>query len=457
MNNTMQPIAGKLNPSLSKETHWSSVISLWIAAALLGAVTSLLVWAFMKGFGWLNSLTLGTFGALPAPTGQIATALIPAIGGLLVAFLMHAWSRPDRLAAMAHVIDGVTAQGGRLNTFNGFIFILGSLIGIGFGAPVGADTPSAMIGGHIGSLVGGRLHWNENHVRALVVAGVGAGISATYFAQLAAVFFALEVVVGGFGGVLFAVPTLIAVAFSALVTFWLSGAPVQYAIPAGGLAWNWTLLLQIGAALLAALAAIVYVNLLPTLKKFWTNVRMPFWAKAGLAGLIVGIVGIWLPDIFGTGLSQMKTIFSGNIYPFSILIALLTAKIILTPNSLGAGFVGGVIGPALLIGSALGAAYGQLLVWLIPGTTLSPVVFAMIATAAMLAGTFHAPLFGAMMIFEMSGNYELLLPLLLAAAIGYGVAKPFQPGSAYTFAFKPLGVTFIPGTFQEEQRNEVKQ
>jgi H+/Cl- antiporter ClcA len=375
MNNALQPVAGKLNTNLRKETHWSSVISLWTAAALLGSVTSLLVWAFMKGFGWLNSLTLGTFGALPAPTGQIATALIPAIGGLLVAFLMHTWFHPDKLAAMAHVINGVTAQGGKLNYFNGFIFILGSLIGIGF------------------------------------------------------------------GGVLFAMPTLIAVAFSALVTFWLSGAPVQYAIPAGGRAWNWTLLLQISAALLAALAAIMYVNLLPTLKKFWTSVKMPFWAKAGLAGLMVGIAGIWLPDIFGTGLSQMKTIFDGNIYPFSILIA-------------------------QLIGSALGAAYGLLLVWLIPGTTLSPVVFAMIATAAMLAGMFHVPLFGAMMIFKMSGNYEQLLPLLFAAAIRYGVAKPFQPGSAYTFAFKPLGVTFIPGTFQEEQhpagkqystRNKIKQ
>jgi CIC family chloride channel protein len=246
------------------------------------------------------------------------------------------------------------------------------------------------------------------------------------------------------------------VAFSALVTFLLSGVPVQYAVPVGAMQWNWTLLLQIGAALLAALAAIIYVNLLPQMKKFWLNVRLPFWAKAAIAGLMVGIVAIWLPDIFGTGLSQMKTIFSGNIYPFSILIALIVAKIILTPNSLGAGFVGGVIGPALLIGSALGAAYGEILARLIPGLTLSPVAFAMIATAAMLAGTFHAPLFGAMMIFEMSGNYELLLPLLFAAAIGYGVAHRFQPGSAYTFAFKPLGVRFTPGTFQEQHLVEQK-
>jgi len=377
----------------------------------------------MKGSVLINRWTMGTFGTLPAPAGQIATALIPALGGLIVALFMHTLSRPDKLAAMAHVIDGVASQGGRLNYLNGFVFVLGSLIGIGFSAPVGADTPSAMIGGHLGSLVGGRLRWNENHVRALVVAGVGAGISATFFAQLAAVFFALEVVLGGFGGALFAVPTLIAVAVSALLTFWLSGAPVQYAIPAGALQWNWTLLLQIGVALLAALAAIIYVNLLPKMKNFWLKVKMPFWAKAMLAGLIVGIVGIWLPDIFGTGLSQMKNIFSGNIYPFPMLIALIVAKIILTPNSLRAGFVGGVIGPALLIGSALGAAYGEIAARLIPGTALSPVVFAMIATAAMLAGTFHAPLFGAMMIYEMSGNYELLLPLLFAAAIGYGVAR----------------------------------
>jgi len=448
MNEHLQ--AGTSKPaSIESETKWSSLITLWIAAAVLGLVTSILVWAFMKGFGLIYGWTMGTFGNLPAPAGTIATALVPAIGGLLVALFMHALTRPDKLAAMAHVIDGVTVQGGRLNYFNGIIFILGSLIGIGFGAPVGADTPSAMIGAHLGSFVGKQLRWNENHIRALVVAGVGAGISATFFAQIAAVFFALEVVLGGFGGALFAVPAMIAVAVSALVTFWLGGAPSQYAVPVGALQWNWTLLLQIGAALLAALAAIIYVNLLPQMKKFWINVKLPFWAKATIAGLMVGIVGIWLPDVFGTGLSQMKAIFSGNIYPFSILIALLIAKIILTPNSLGAGFVGGVIGPALVIGSALGAAYGEILARLIPGLTLSPVAFAMIATAAMLAGTFHAPLFGAMMIFEMSGNYELLLPLLFAAAIGYGVARPFQPGSAYPFAFKPLGIKFTPGTFEE--------
>jgi CIC family chloride channel protein len=224
--------------------------------------------------------------------------------------------------------------------------------------------------------------------------------------------------------------------------------PVQYAVSAGEGQWAALLPLYVGVALLASLAAIVYVNLLPRMKALWLKVKLPFCARAALAGLIVGVVGIWLPDVFGTGLSQMKSIFGGAGYPFGMLIALLLAKIILTPSSLGAGFVGGVIGPALLIGSALGAAYGDVAAKVFPGIQVSPIAFAMVATAAMLAGTFHAPIFGAMMIFEMNSHYGMLFPLMLAAAIGYAIARRFQPGSAYTFVFPGMGIYLEPGTFE---------
>ena len=422
-------------------------LGLCFAAAAVGLVTSVGVWLFVQGFGLINRLTLGTFGAAPAPVGTIATVAIPALGGLLVALWMHYLSRPARLAAMGHIIDGVAEQGGQLNQRNGIVFVVGSMLGIGFGAPVGADTPAAMIGGHFGTWLAQRMRWPAVFIRVLIVAGVAAGISATYFAQLAAVFFAFEVVLGGFGGALFVAPTLIAVVMAVLFTFAVGGMPVQYAVSAGAGPWGPALPLYIGVALLASLAAIVYVNLLPRLKALWLNVKLPFWARAALAGALVGVVGIWLPDVFGTGLSQMKSIFAGTGYPFAMLIALLLAKIILTPNSLGAGFVGGVIGPALLIGSALGAAYGDVVAQVLPGIHVSPTAFAMVATAAMLAGTFHAPLFGAMMIFEMTSDYGMLFPLMLAAAIGYAVARRFQPGSAYTFTFPGLGIHLEPGTF----------
>ncbi len=141
------------------------------------------------------------------------------VGGILVALIMKFGSKPDKLAAMAHVIDGVTEHGGRLNVRNGFVYVIASAVGIGVGAPVGADTPSAMIGGHLASWFGQRFHQRELFIRSLVVAGIGAGISATFFAQLAAIFFALEIVLGGFGGVFYVVPTVIAVAMSGFTTF----------------------------------------------------------------------------------------------------------------------------------------------------------------------------------------------------------------------------------------------
>jgi CIC family chloride channel protein len=431
-------------PAEPDRISWAAYLGLGIVAAVLGVVTSIGVWLFNQAFNAIHNLTFNSISGW-------AIALIPMVGGIIVALIMKYGSKPDQLAAMAHVIDGVTEHGGRLNVRNGFVYVIAAAVGIGVGAPVGADTPSAMIGGHLASWFGQRFHQRELFIRSLVVAGIGAGISATFFAQLAAIFFALEIVLGGFGGAFYVVPTVIAVAMSGFATFLLNGAPTPYIVQAGTFQWDGTLLLFVGVALLATVAAIAYVNLLPLTKKWWTRVNVPYWAKPAIAGLIVGIVGLWLPEVFGTGLTQMKQIFSGTVFPISTLLALVIAKTILTPTSLGSGFAGGVIGPALAIGSALGYVYGALIAQLFPTLGLSPIAFAMVATAAMLAGTFHAPLFGAMMILEMTNNYLFLVPILLAVGIAYALAQRFQPGSAYTFALPGAGVHLTPGTFTAEK------
>jgi chloride channel protein, CIC family len=441
-------------PAEPDRIFWAAYLGLGVTAAILGVVTSVGVWLFSQAFNAIHNLTFNTIGGALQPIGAWTIALIPMAGGIVVALIMKFGSKPDKLAAMAHVIDGVAEHGGRLNTRNGFVYVIAAAMGIGVGAPVGADTPSAMIGGHLASWFGQRFQQRELFIRSLVVAGIGAGISATYFAQLAAIFFALEIVLGGFGGVFYVVPTVIAVAMSGFTTFLLNGAPTQYVAQAGTFHWDGTILLFVGAALLSTIAAIAYVNLLPLAKKWWAQIHVPYWAKPAIAGLIVGIVGIWLPEIFGTGLTQMKEIFSGTVFPITTLLALVIAKTILTPTSLGSGFAGGVIGPVLAIGSALGYVYGALVAQLFPNLGLSPIAFAMVATAAMLAGTFHAPLFGAMMILEMTNNYLFLVPILLAVGIAYALARRFQPGSAYTFALPGAGVHLRPGTFTVEKPSE---
>jgi chloride channel protein, CIC family len=281
-----------------------------------------------------------------------------------------------------------------------------------------------------------------------VVAGVAAGISSTFLAQLAAVVFAFEVVLGGFGGIVFVVPTLLAVGVAGFVTYLLAGTPATYPVPLDAVHWDVTLLLYLAPAVLGGIAAIVYVGALKRGKPLWARVPLPPMGRMVLAGALVGLVAIWLPQVMGTGSATMKDLFGGATIPLTTLFVLAIAEILLTPSSLGAGFTGGVIGPSMLIGSTLGAAVGTIVIQVVPGLGLSPIVFAMVGTAAMLAGSFHAPIFAALLIFETAGSYEMLVPLVLAAAIGYAIARPFQPGSAYTIALHGQGIFLTPGTFR---------
>lgn len=425
----------------------AAYVGLGIAAAILGAVTAVAVWLFNQAFGAVNRVVFDGVGDALAAAGAWTLVPLIAAGGIAVGLIVR-FLRPAPLAAVPHIIDGVLEHDGRLNDRNAAISITGAAVGIGFGMPLGADTPSAMIGGHLGSIAALRLRWPTTFVQALIVAGVAAGISSTFLAQLAAIVFALEVVLGGFGGIAFVVPTLIAVGVAGFVSYELVGTPAQYPIPLSAVHWDAALLLYLAPAVVAGIAAIVYVNALKRAKPLWARVPLPPIGRMVLAGALVGLVAIWLPEVMGTGTATMKDLFGGADIALATLLVLAIAELVLTPSSLGAGFTGGVIGPSMLIGSTLGAAVAAVVIPLFPDLGLSPVVFAMVGTSAMLAGSFHAPVFGALMVFEMAGSYEMLVPLVLGAAIGYAIARPFQPGSAYTFALHGGGIFLTPGRFR---------
>src|SRR6185295_5504343 len=146
--------------------------------------------------------------------------------------------------------------------------------------------------------------------------------------------------------------------------------------------WDVSLLLYLSPAVLGGIAAIAYVTFLKRGKPLWARVQLPPMGRMVVAGALVGLVAIWLPQVMGTGTATMKDLFGGATIPLATLLALAIAETILTPSSLGAGFVGGVIGPSMLIGSTLGAAVATILTSLFPDLGLSPVVFAMVGTAA---------------------------------------------------------------------------
>ena len=239
----------------------TAYVGLGLAAAVLGVATAIGVWLFNQAFGLVHRVVFDGVADAVAPLGAWTLIPIIAAAGIVVALIVRLM-RPEPLGALPHVIDGVIEHGGRLNGHNAAVAIAGAAAGIGFGMPLGADTPSAMIGGHLASAVATRLRWPTPFVQALVVAGVAAGISSTFLAQLAAVVFAFEVVLGGFGGVIFVVPTLIAVGVAGFVTYELVGTPATYPVPLPAIHWDATLLLYLAPAVLTGLAAIAYVTFL---------------------------------------------------------------------------------------------------------------------------------------------------------------------------------------------------
>lgn len=426
---------------------WGSYAWLCIASSLVGIVTAGLVWLFNWGFIALRQFLFDDLGLSMLPYGSWMIALIPAVGGLVVAWVLHTFSSSEKLIGIPHIIHGVVSQEGRLNDRNGLVHVIAAMLGIGFGAPVGADTPSAMIGAHLADFLGVRLKQKQVFIRALILAGIAAGIASTFDAQIAAVFFVFEVILGGFGGILYVVPVAIGAGMSALFNFTIGSVPTVYIFPTTYTSSHWTLILFVFLAVIMAATASIYIRLLQGFKNLWQRLALPFWTKPVLAGLLVGLVGIWIPGIYGSGISQMQQAFSGTKVAVSALLLFELAKLILTPNALGAGFTGGIIGPALAIGSAFGLAYGELVAILFPNLGVTPVAFAMIAAASMLAASFHAPLFGAMLVLEMASNYVFIAPVFISVAISYAIGQFFVRGSAYTLALYGLGIELQPGIY----------
>jgi CIC family chloride channel protein len=313
-----------------------------------------------------------------------------------------------------------------------------AILTIGTGASVGPEDPSVQIGANFGSFFGQVLHLSEEHTSTLVAAGAAAAIAAAFNAPIAGVFFALEIIVGDLtGGSLGMI--LIAAVISSVFTQAVSGTSPAFQVHAYAMNSGWELPLYVGLGLLAGPISALYVRLLYAAQDFFKRWSLPRWIQTAIAGLIVGCVGVFLPQIFGVGYDTITAILSQQQMTFWLLLALMLAKLILTPVSIGGGFAGGVFAPSLFIGAALGGAYGLGMAALFPSLGITPSAYALVGMAAVLAGAVHAPLTAAILLFEMTSDYHIILPLMLAVAISLMISQKIQPRSVYSLGLARKG------------------
>ena len=399
----------------------SGVVVLGAAALAVGVATGMGVWLYKQIILWVTQVAFGGLAGALAPLGHWTIMLVPVVGGLIVGLLLHFFIGEERSHGVAGIMEAVALAGGRLRYRRMPIKVGISGVSIGFGASVGPEDPSVQLGANLGSMVGQLGRLSDEGIRTLVAAGAAAAIAATFNAPIAGVFFALEIVLGELTGPTFGVVILASVA-SAVFMQAVAGSQPAFHVPIYEFRSWVDLPLYAALGAIAGVIAALYIFLIYRAQAVFHDVPLPRWAKPAVAGLLVGAVGIFLPQIFGVGYDTIEKLLNGEQMALLLVLALLAAKIVMTPTSLAGGFIGGVFAPSLFLGATLGSAFGMVVHYLMPTYAVVPAAFALVGMAAVLAGTVRAPLTAILLLFEMTGDYRIILPVMFAAGLSLLVA-----------------------------------
>lgn len=423
----------------------SGLMLLSAVAVVVGLAAGIGIWLFKQMIEWAHAAAFEWLGGPLGRLGPWTVALLPALGGLAVGWLWQRFVGEERYHGVAGVMEATALAGGRLEYRLAPVKTVAAALSIGSGASVGPEDPSVQIGANLGSFFGQKLRFSDDWMRTLVAAGVAAGIAAAFNAPIAGVFFALEIVLGeiGGGGGLGAV--VLAAVTSAVFTQSVSGAQPAFRVPAYAFNSAAELPLYLGLGLLAGPLAALYISALYAAKDLFRRWAIPPWLKPAVAGLAVGVTGIWLPQVFGVGYETIDAIFNGPSMTVLLLMALLAAKLVMTAASIGGGFPGGVFAPSLFLGATLGAAYGTAMQGVFPSLAIAPPAYAMVGMAAVLAAAVHAPLTAILLLFEMTHDYRIILPLMAAVVVGMLLAQTLRRDSVYTLGLARKGLRLERG------------
>jgi CIC family chloride channel protein len=310
-----------------KRLQPSESVVLGALAIVVGITSGAGVWLFKWLIDQVEQLTFGQLGAALEHLGGWTMLLLPILGGLIVGLLLHFFIGEERHHGVAWVMEAVALAGGRLRYKRIPLKTVAAAISIGSGASVSPEDPSVQLGSNIGSMLGQLLRLSDERMRALVAAGAASGIAAAFNAPIAGVFFALEIILGEITGSALGVVVLSGV-ISAVFTQAVSGPEPAFHIPAYAFNSAWELPLYLGLGLLAGPIAALYVKFLfvtPDVYQRWF--KAPRWLRPVSAGLMVGVVGIFLPQIFGVGYETIGGILQCENLGISLLLGLLIAKL----------------------------------------------------------------------------------------------------------------------------------
>ena len=417
-----------------------------LLAVLIGVFSGLCVVCFRMAIEWVHLWLLRSAEAPP----PIRLLIVPCLAGLAIAIYVKKFAPDLRGSGVNQTKTAVYISDGDIpfHTVYGKFFC--SALAIGAGHSLGPEDPSLQIGAGIASVIGRKLRLSRDNLRLIAPVGAAAGLAAAFNAPIAAVIFVIEEVVGKWSSGILGAVVLSAVS-SVVVMRGFLGAEPLFRVPQFRLAHPAELLGYALLGVVGGLFSLFFVKFVSALR-MWLR-RLPDWTQyiqPAVAGLLLGVMGLWLPQVLGAGYDVMDQSMHGR-YIWQFLAVLALAKVVATSLSFSSGTPGGMFAPTLFIGAMLGGAIGGLERHFFPALTGGVGAYALVGMGTLFAGFLRAPMTSVFMVLEVSGNYSIILPVMISNTIAYLISLKYQPVPLFDLLSRQDGLE-LPSL--EEEREE---
>jgi CIC family chloride channel protein len=422
-----------------------------VLGAVVGLGTGLLAVVLIE---LVRVVGAAAFGDGPGPVGVIAATTL---GGLAVGLLTTYWVPEARGGGVTHVMETIALHGGRMRSRLTAGKLLTTGLSLGTGASGGREGPIVQIGGSVGSSLGRAFALSEEQKRALIAAGAAAGIAASFNAPIGGMLFAIEVIIGGFR-LRYLQVIVVAAVVASVTARQILGDTLIYDPPPYNLGGPVELGFYVLVGLVATVAGVAFIRGEDLTSKLAGRITVWPPLRTALGGLLLGLTALLLPEVLGAGedlprlpglltehpIEEMLegTLGGAGLTAAAFLVLLAGVKLLATLVTIGTGYAVGSLSPSIFIGAALGGAVGHVANVALPDATIRPGALALAGMAAVLAVVDKAPLTAILIVFELTGDYDMVVPLMLSVGIATVIADRITDDSVYTTPLRRRGVIY---------------